>query len=472
MRVSFRRLCLLTALLSVFPFTGLRAGDYISCRPAVKDRLFVSRVVDKTVAEVQRKLRNPKLAWMFGNCFPNTLDTTVHFSDSAGVARTFVYTGDIHAMWLRDSSAQVWPYIPLAPKDKHLARMLAGLIMQQSELINIDAYANAFNASPLPGGEWMSDLTDMNPRDHERKWEIDSLCYPLYLAWEYWKTTGDISCFGSDWLKAMRRTLEVFREQQRKTSRGSYHFERRTTRPTDTQAGNGWGNPVRATGMICSAFRPSDDATTYLYLIPSNLFAVSALKKASEIVDRVYSLTSLSDSLRSLATEVHDAVYKYGIFTHPKYGRIFAFETDGYGNALFMDDANVPSLLSLPYLGAVSLHDSIYMNTRRFVLSEDNPYFFRGRAGEGIGGPHIGMDYIWPMSIMMRAYTSADDAEISYCMKMLLSTDDNTGFIHESFHKDDPHKFTRKWFAWQNSLFGGLIMKLIEEGKLNLLNNI
>lgn len=87
-------------------------------------------------------------------------------------------------------------------------------------------------------------------------------------------------------------------------------------------------------------------------------------------------------------------------------GKVFAFEVDGFGSAYFMDDANIPSLLSLPYLGYVDKNDPIYKNTRKFVLSEYNPYFFKGEAGEGIGGPHVGPGYIWPMSIIMRVYTS------------------------------------------------------------------
>ena len=137
-----------------------------------------------------------------------------------------------------------------------------------------------------------------------------------------------------------------------------------------------------------------------------------------------------------------------------------------------MDDSNAPSLLSLAYLGDVKPNDPIYRNTRKFVLSDSNPYFFKGKAGEGIGGPHIGYDMIWPMSIMMRAFTSLDDAEIQNCMVSLMNTDAGTGFIHESFNKDDPKNFTRAWFAWQNTLFGELVLKLVSNGKLDLLNLI
>ena len=232
------------------------------------------------------------------------------------------------------------------------------------------------------------------------------------------------------------------------------------------------GNPVRPCGLIASSFRPSDDATTFEFLIPSNFFAVTSLRKAAEILEKVNGDQACADNCRELADEVELALKHNAIVNHPIFGQIYAFEVDGFGNAYLMDDANVPSLLAMAYLGDVDTADPIYQNTRRFVLSEWNPYFFKGRAAEGIGGPHIGYDMIWPMSIMMRAFTSQDDSEIRKCLQQLLSTDAGTGFIHESFHKDDPENYTRAWFAWQNTLFGELILKLIDEGKLSLLNSL
>ena len=389
------------------------AADYESKRPA--ERNFTSQAVEAKISEVSQALTNPYLRWMFQNCYPNTLDTTVHpGKDENGNPRTFVYTGDIHAMWLRDSGAQVWPYVELCGSDEALRNLIAGVINCQFSLICKDPYANAFNDGPTGDG-WQKDNTKMQPDVFERKWEIDSDCYPIRLAYGYWKATGDESVFGDTWLKAIRNIMTTFKDQQRKEGRGSYKFERETTRQLDTKSNDGWGNPVRPVGLIASAFRPSDDATTFEFLVPDNFFAVSALRKA---------------------------------------------------------DANVPSLLALPYLGCVDAKNKIYKNTRRFVLSEDNPYFFKGTAGEGIGGPHIGYDMVWPMSIIMRAFTSSDDEEILHCLNMLLSTDAGTGFMHESFNKDNPDKFTRSWFAWANTLFGELIVKLYDEGKVSLLNSV
>ena len=374
-------------------------------------------------------------------------------------------------MWLRDSGAQVWPYVQLANQDPRLKKMLAGVINRQFKCINIDPYANAFNMGPT-GGEWMSDMTDMKPKLHERKWEIDSLCYPLRLAYQYWKVTGDSSIFDGEWMKAITAILKTFKEQQRKDGVGPYRFQRKTERALDTLNNDGLGAPVKPVGLIVSAFRPSDDATTLQYLVPSNFFAVSSLRKAAEILTEVNKETSLAKECTDLAAEVEAALKKYATYNHPEFGTIYAFEVDGFGNHLLMDDANVPSLLAMPYLGDVDVNDPIYQNTRRFVWSGSNPYFFKGKAGEGIGGPHIGYDMVWPMSIMMKAFTSQNDEEIKICIKMLMDTDAGTGFMHESFHKDDPTNFTRAWFAWQNTLFGELILKLVNEGKVDLLNSL
>ncbi|MCR4993807.1 MAG: glycoside hydrolase family 125 protein [Bacteroidales bacterium] len=463
-----------TALAPDFPVSKsdvLRVNN----RPPEAQRLFRSNAVERKIREVVEQLTNLRLAWMFINCFPNTLDTTVHYTDSdeQGLPDTFVYTGDIHAMWLRDSGAQVFPYVRLAPQDKKLQRMLAGVILRQFKCIRLDPYANAFNREPVPDGEWQSDHTDMKPELHERKWEIDSLCYVIRLAYEYWSATGDTSVFGDAWLQAMRNILSTFRDQQRKDGNpGQYRFERNTTRQLDTMSNNGWGAPVRPVGLIASAFRPSDDATTFLFLVPSNFMAVHQLRNAAEILTRVNHQTDMAAECTALADEVQEALYKYAIHLHPKYGPIYAYEVDGFGNQLLMDDANVPSLLAMPYMGDVPASDPIYQNTRRFVWSEDNPYFFRGKAGEGIGGPHIGHHMPWPMSIMMKAFTSSKDAEIKACIEMLMQTDAGTGFMHESFHQDDAGNYTRAWFAWQNTLFGELIIRLVDDGKLELLNSI
>lgn len=432
-------------------------------RIAENERHFTSRLVENMIEEFQKNVADKELGWLFHNCLPNTLDTTVFDESTADRKLTYVITGDIDAMWLRDSSAQVWPYIPFLNKDARLKDLILGLINKQSECINIDPYANAFYNDPEKKGEWFSDHTDMRSGMHERKWEIDSLCYPIRLAYHYWKETDDTTPFDDTWVKAQELTLQTFKEQQRKDGLGPYKFERTTSRGSDTLQIDGYGYPVNPVGLIVSSFRPSDDASVFGFLIPSNLFAIVSLRQSAEILKKVKNIHALAGQLEQLADEVERAVNEYGIVEHPKHGKIYAFEVDGFGGQLLMDDANVPSLLALPYLGAVDIKNDVYQRTRTFVLSAHNPFFFKGKFGEGIGGPHIGHDMIWPMSIIMRAFTSTDDQEIRNCVKTLKNTHGGTGFMHESFHKDDPKNFTRHWFAWTNTLFGELMWKLYQE---------
>ena len=439
-------------------------SDYSTKRPAPSARKFTSEAVEKKLAEAKAHIKDQKLAWMFENCYPNTLDTTCEFKMKGGRPDTFVLTGDIHAMWLRDSSAQVYPYVVLANQDEKLKQMLQGVIRRQVDCILIDPYANGFNEGPT-GSEWESDHTTMKKELHERKWEIDSLCYPIRLGYHYWKETNDATPFDANWEKAIALIYQTFIEQQRKNGNGPYSFGRTTSKQSDTLL-NGYGSPVNPVGLIVSSFRPSDDATIFGFLIPSNFFAVTSLRQAAEMLRKLKNNTDLAGKCEALASEVEAAIQKYGIVEHPQFGKIYAFEVDGFGGQNLMDDANVPSLLGLPFLGCVPLDDPIYQNTRRFVWSKANPYFFKGSAGEGIGGPHIGIDYIWPMSLVMLAHTSTDEKEIRYCIETIRDTDANTGFIHESFNKDNPDDYTRPWMAWANTLFGELIIKLQEDGRL------
>ena len=450
-------------------FGMLQTKEWATNRPPLSERNFTSKMVDKTILETKKKIKDPKLAWLFENCFPNTLDTTVEYAQKDGKPDTFVITGDIHAMWLRDSTAQVWPYLSLAKKDKNLQDLLRGVINRQTQCVLLDPYANAFNKTKEDEVHWMSDDTDMKAGLHERKWEIDSLAYTVRLAYNYWKVTGDDSAFDADWQQAGRLIVQTFKEQQRKEGVGPYRFLRKSERQLDTLSNEGLGRPLKPVGLINSSFRPSDDATTYGFLIPSNLFAVVSLRQIAEINDHINGAAAFSEACRALADEVEGAIQEYGVVNHPKYGKVYAFEVDGFGNHTFMDDANVPSLLALPYLGLVEKDDVIYQNTRKLIWSTDNPYFFKGTAAEGIGGPHVGYDMIWPMSIIMRALTSTADEEIRWCLKTLRDTDADTGFMHETFHKDNPKKFTRSWFAWANTLFGELVLKLVTQGKEDLL---
>jgi meiotically up-regulated gene 157 (Mug157) protein len=444
----------------------LSMEDFPIVRVPKDKRHFTSEAVDNAIAAFKKKVKNKELSWLFENCFPNTLDTTVFYKEINGTPDTYVITGDIDAMWLRDSSAQVFPYLQFSKKDEKLHKLISGVIHKQTEFILKDPYANAFYNDNNKISKWKEyDHTDMKPGIHERKWEIDSLCYPIRLAYHFWKETGDTKPFDSNWLQGIKLTLQTFIEQQRKTGLGPYQFERTTAWATDGIPMGGYGYPTKPVGLINSMFRPSDDATIYAFLIPSNLFAVVSLRQAAEMVSQIKNEKALAQQLNSLADEVDTAIKKYGIYDHPEYGKIYAFETNGFGSYNLMDDANCPSLLGLPYLGAVKADDPIYLNTRKYVWSQDNPFFFKGKLAEGIGGPHIGLDMIWPMSIIMKALTTNDKKEIKWCIDTLQKTHGGTGFMHESFHKDNSKKFTREWFAWANTLFGELLWKTFNENQ-------
>jgi uncharacterized protein len=426
-------------------------------------RRFKSAAVERVIGRVKSSIGNKELAWMFENCFPNTLDTTVDFEMVNGHPDTYVITGDIDAMWLRDSSAQVWPYLPLTKEDEALGQLIAGVINRQTRCVLKDPYANAFYKDETKISDWKSDETEMKPGVHERKWEIDSLCYTIRLAHAYWKRTGDTSPFDDQWHAAVLRIPQTFREQQRKRGRGPYHFQRNTTTPTDSLPGRGYGNPAKPVGLIFSMFRPSDDATIFPFLVPSNFFAVASLRQAAELLEQVRHDAASAADCRALAEEVAAALRQYAVANPLGFGNIYPYETDAYGNFYCIDDGNIPSLLSLPYLAAVAPEDPVYLNTRRYVLSSSNPYYCKGKAADGPGGPHVGVDMIWPLGIITRGLTSTDDGEIRACLETLRKTHAGTGFMHEAFHKDDPAKFTRSWFAWANTIFGELVLKTFQE---------
>ena len=454
---------LLAASSFLSPPSRATAAGFPVVRPAVGQRRFRSRAVEAAIAEFSRQVPDAALSWLFGNCFPNTLDTTVTPGTYLGRPDTYVSTGDIDAMWLRDSSAQVWPYLAFVKQDAPLRQLVVGVIHRQTCCILQDPYANAFYQDSCKVGEWHADRTAMQPGVHERKWEIDSLCYPMRLAYQYWKTTGDEQPFDAHWRQAIALTVQTFREQQRKTGPGPYHFQRETANATDTQPLGGYGYPVRPTGLIASAFRPSDDATLLPFLVPSNFFAVISLRQAALMLNDIHHDGAAYQDLMALADEVAVALRTHAIITHPVHGPVYAYEVDGYGGHALLDNANVPSLLSLPYLGAIPLNDPVYQNTRRLVLSADNPFFYNGTAAAGIGGPHVGPDMVWPISIIMRGLTSTDEAEIRTCVQTLKATHAGTGFMHESFHKDDPSQYTRPWFAWANTLLGEFLLKVYQE---------
>ncbi len=420
------------------------------------------RAVQDVLAEAEVKLAHrPKLLQLFKNCFPNTLATTTKRMEDG---TTFIITGDIPAMWLRDSVEQVIHYVPLAKNDPDLQQLIAGLIKRHIQSIHIDPYANAFNES---ANDWhwnTTDETEMSPWVWERKFELDSICFSMRLAYKYWKETERTDIFDKSFKSAMRKTVDLWKTEQRHFELSPYRFTRNNDVPTDSLRNNGLGMPVNYTGMIWSGFRPSDDACDFHYNIPSNMFAVVTLRQMREMAEWVFRDLAFVDELKKLEADVDHGIQLYGIYRHPEFGPIYAYETDGSGNYCLMDDAGTPGLMSIPYIGYTPPDDPIYQNTRRFALSKQNPFYYEGKVAKGIGSPHTPPDYIWHMALSMQGLTALTKEEKLEMLAMLEATDADTGFMHEGFHADDPTIFTRSWFAWSNSLFSLLVYEAMKEG--------
>lgn len=411
--------------------------------------------------EITEKLQEkyPSLAPFFKGCFLNTIETTVTKLDDGGY---FVITGDIPAMWLRDSAAQLTHYIRYANEDDDLKNIIKSVIERHAQLVCLDPYSNAFNA--VAKSCWASDQTDFHHEMiWERKYEVDSLCASIYLAYSYFMQTLDTSIFTEQFLEMIKTIASVFKKEQNHLQNSTYFFYRPDAPAIDTMPQEGKGNPVAYTGMTWSGFRPSDDRCFYNYLIPSNMMAVCALKKAAELISVGYEDTKLESECRSLAFEIDEGIKEHGVYNHPKFGKMYAYETDGLGNVILMDDANSPSLMAAPYIGYCNKNDEIYRNTRQFILSAENPWYFEGSVAKGVGSPHTGYDKIWHIALAMQCLTSNDKAEIEQCLNMIASSHAGTYLMHESFNKNDDEDFTRPWFAWANSLFAELLIRLVED---------
>lgn len=419
------------------------------------------KILLKKADEITEKLKvkYPELAPFFKNCFLNTIETTVAKLDDGGY---FVITGDIPAMWLRDSASQLSHYIRYANEDEDLKEIIRSVIAKHAYYINIDPYANAFNA--VPNSKSHKDETDFyHDLIWERKYEVDSLCASIYLAYQYYMQTLDASIFTEEFHDMLEVIIAVFKLEQNHFQESRYFFNRTDCPETDTLPNGGKGNEVAFTGMTWSGFRPSDDRCVYGYLVPSNMMAVCALKKAAELLNAGYEDTRLESECRSLAFDIDEGIKTHGVYEHEKFGKIYAYEVDGKGDVRLMDDANSPSLLSAPYLGYAEKDDEIYLNTRKFILSQSNPWYFEGSVAKGVGSPHTGLDKIWHIALTMQALTSLDEAEIKECIDMLTTTHAGTFLMHESFNKNDDTDFTRPWFAWANSLFAELMIRLADE---------
>ena len=447
------------------PAEGLVAWE----RPAPADRAFRSEAVEGRIRAAADRIADPDLRRFFEGALPNTLDTTVTLGGDDARPDAFVVTGDIDAMWLRDSTAQVWPYLRSAADDPGLDRLLRGVIHRQSAQVLLDPYANAFLADERDG-EWATDETDMRPGVHERKWEPDSLSAFCRLSAGYARATGSLRPFDADWRGALEAALRTLRVEQRLGGPSPYRFRRPDGDPLDVVPGGGRGAPTRPNGMVHGAFRPSDDRCELPLSVPTNLALAAALDAVAEVAAEIAAESGAvagATEARALAAEIRAAVERDGLVDPAPGGEPrWAYEIDGLGGRVLMDDANAPSLLSLPYLGACAADDPRYVATRRWILSPANPWWFAGAAAEGIGSPHTGPGRVWPIAIALRGLTATDDAERLAAVRLLGATHAGTFLAHESVDVDDPRTFSRSWFAWANALAGELIEGAALDGLL------
>ncbi len=398
-----------------------------------------------------KRIADVELRERFRKCYLNTLETTVRYDENGNV---FIITGDIEAMWLRDSSVQVSHYVRLAGEDEDVRGLVKDLLKRQFDGILADPYANAFNESA--NGRGHKDETDKLDIVWERKYEIDSLIYPLWLLNRYYEHTGDTTVFDSLFFKTYRTILDTLRTEQE--PKNSPYYFRRPGEEGDSLDNNGKGADYAYTGMVRSGFRPSDDKCKYPFFVPGNQFIVATLRELGGNLQKAGVEDLYAKDAKTLCEEIEQGIEKYAVVDTPEFGKIYAYEVDGLGHSLLMDDANVPSLLSLPYLGYCSEDDELYRNTRRFVLSCANPYYFVGKAASGVGSPHTPDRYIWHIALIMEALTTSDKETSDRILKLLMTTDAGTGFMHEGFDCDDPNAFTRSWFAWANTLFAVFVL--------------
>ncbi|KAJ1862002.1 hypothetical protein LPJ73_000879 [Coemansia sp. RSA 2703] len=464
------------------PHSPVSKGKYRipSMRPPPDCRTFSNPTIEQALRNITSAISDPDWRQLFTNIFPNTLDTTVAWHDSNETSPyTFLVTGDITAQWIRDSTNQLLPYVPYAAIDDDVARLVAGLVNMQAEELLGNPYGNAFQPPRRSGLELTEngiavDLTVTPPFDNttvfEAKFELDSFASFFQISSMYWRATGDYDfMYNRAWGQSVSNILGIIERLQEPTYNTKHlvnkplvAYSRLTNTATETQFGGGMGNPVKYTGMAKTLFRPSDDATIFPFLVPANAFLSVELQRLASMLDQIGVYLEMSSVAKTLAEQIRRGVFEHGTVVHPKYGRVFAYETDGYGSAVIMDDANGPSLLGLAYQGFVDANDPVYQNTRRMVLSaDDNPWYFTGAYIHGVGSPHTGFQKVWPMAVAMQGLTSSNRTEVKQCLDQLVATTSGLGLMHESVHVYRPNDYTRSWFAWCNSLVSQFVIDAI-----------
>ncbi|KAK4086100.1 hypothetical protein PCL_06851 [Purpureocillium lilacinum] len=441
-------------------------------RPSPECRTFNSSAVEKVIQDIKGRLRDPDLARLFENAFPSTLDTTVkYFDPKSNLA--FIVTGDITAQWLRDTGNQFAHLYKLLPLDKDLQALVKAIINTEARYISKYPYCGAFQPPPESGlkptvNDYALKVRVNPPVDNhtvfECKYELDSLAGFLKISRSYYANTKDASFINDNWLAALDQITNVLRNQSQSTWSNDFEFTSYynwtgltgSLSPPVPNGGN--GEPKQANGLVACSHRPSDDLCVFNYITSDNAMMAVELGHVSDMLKTLKKEDALSSKLARYSAIIRNAVWQN---TQTPNG-IFAYETNGFGGQYVMDDANVPSLVSLPYLGFLPRNDSTYIKTKKAMFSRANPYFAIGQGFSGIGGPHADATHPWPMSQISGIYGTDDDDEIKSRLALILENTSGLGLIHESVNIYNASEFTRPWFAWANSYFGEMILDLAE----------
>lgn len=439
-------------------------------RPTPACRTFNSTVVEEVIGNMTSRMKDPDLARLFENTFPNTLDTTIKYYDSTeNIA--FVITGDIDAQWLRDTGNQLAQYHSILSLDPELATLVKAIINNEARYVSQYPYCSAFQPPPESGlsptvNDWAIDVIVNPPVDnqtvYECKWELDSLCSFMKLSRSYYQATGDSSFINNEWQAAIEQIFAVIYEQTQPTFDRDWNLvsyynwtgEAGSLPGAVNNGGN--GEPKGYTGLVGTSHRPSDDLSTFAFLTPANAMLVVELNYLVNMLDSVGQLGNISALARHYSSVIEEAIWSTTLVND-----IFAYETNGLGSRYVMDDANVPSLLSLPYLGFLNITHPAYIATRKVLLSRANPYYVVGANFSGIGGPHEDAWNPWPMALVSAIYGTDNDEEIMQYLYLIANNTDGLGLIHESINIYD-YSYTRPWFAWANSYFAEMLLDLAQ----------
>lgn len=428
----------------------------------------------------ETKMMNSKLAAMFNNTYTFTATRTWSLMEDGTV---FVHTGDIKQMWLRDSSQQMRPYLPLAKKSERVSAVFSAVFKRMARFFVEDQYASAFNQEPQPNyGQCPPTLNCLNcscincapscsNHTYKHNYEMDSFLFVVDLVHQHFKLTGERDALDPVFHDALRKLVKLLKVEQDHQNLSPYRFGRHMP-----------SHAVAKVGLLWGFSRPSDDDMQYNYNIPDNMLAVVVLEKVADLALTVFQDAVLEAEATELMQSVDAAIQKYGIFKGNKtLAPIYAFEVDGFGNQILCDDANLPNLLSIPYIG---YHDkaNVYQNTRRFVLRPPrphlpgNPNYFVGTVTSGLGSNHTShglrpanpgtqcdSECIWPLGLLMEAITSTKSINkhsrsSHQILDILLSTDANQSYMHEGFSANNCEEYNRDYFGWANSLFADWIL--------------